>query len=39
MSENEVCSDALLVRCYFEATETDCAIDNQVIFLLFKGVI
>ena len=43
-SENEVCSGALLARCYFEATEIDCAIDqlkpglkSEIIFvLLFK---
>ncbi len=27
-SENEVCSGALLARCYFEATKNDCAIDQ-----------
>ncbi len=27
-SENEVCSGALLTRCYFEATEIDCTIDQ-----------
>uniref|UniRef100_A0A673GT85 fructose-bisphosphatase n=1 Tax=Sinocyclocheilus rhinocerous TaxID=307959 RepID=A0A673GT85_9TELE len=29
LSENEVCSGALLACCYFEATEIDCAIDQQ----------
>jgi len=27
-SKIEGCSDALLARCYFEATEIDCAIDQ-----------
>ncbi len=27
-SENQVCSGALLARCYFEATENDCTIDQ-----------
>ncbi len=45
-SEYEVCSGALLVRCYFEATEIDHAIDQlkpglkampqYLLFLLFK---
>jgi len=43
---NEVCSGALLACFYFEATEIDCTIDQQIpglkslgniFFILFKG--
>ncbi len=44
-SKKEVCSGALLARCYFEELKIDCAIDqlkcglksmSKCIFLLFK---
>jgi len=32
--ENKVCSGALLARCYFEATEIDCGIDQLITLLI-----
>ncbi len=36
--ENEVCSGALLARCYFEATEINCATDQLKPGLKSKAV-
>jgi len=38
-SENEVCSGALLACCYFEATENNCAINQQKTWFKVNGAV